>query len=326
MCHLTRSYRSETFAATRISRRGLLTIVTHILILQAVLFCIPRVLWRIGGAREGFQHTVCLDALDNDMFERKDDDDNGRKINEDAMTRIENYVRRYINLRESVIYHTDITSLLPSGYRYTVLFIVTEFLMVFNSISQFYLLQFLLGIDFINFGIDYLSNMPNILMAETNRFPREAFCDLTVRQQINVQTYTVQCSLPSNMINEKIFLLVWVMLFCVSVLNIVSLAYQVTSIKGMRSKAIEEINSYQLRKSFQTESTRSMMNVNRFVCECLKLDILLFLWQLKQSHKPIIYDVMFRLWDRYSHEEDGEAPEKSEPESKDSHISYHSTI
>ena len=43
-------------------------------------------------------------------------------------------------------------------------------------------------------------------LEDTRRFPRVTFCDLDVRQMTNVQTWTVQCSLPINLFNEKTFL------------------------------------------------------------------------------------------------------------------------
>jgi len=59
----------------------------------------------------------------------------------------------------------------------------------------------------------------------SERFPRVTLCDFQILQLDNVQKYTVQCVLPINLFNEKIFLLIWFWLVFVAVATFVNLLH-----------------------------------------------------------------------------------------------------
>lgn len=100
------------------------------------------------------------------------------------------------------------------------LYIVVKLLFIANVFGQLFALNFFLGHDFHAYGVDVVSAlMRGDDWTASQRFPRITMCDFLVRRLGNVQRYTVQCVLPINLFNEKIYLFIW---FWLVVLTIVT--------------------------------------------------------------------------------------------------------
>ncbi|CAJ0580383.1 unnamed protein product, partial [Mesorhabditis spiculigera] len=97
----------------------------------------------------------------------------------------------------------------------TWLYIVMKCLYVVNIVAQLCLLNRFLGTQnhlFWGFNV-FRSLLQGMEWDRTGLFPRVTFCDLRVHQSHGTpMTYTVQCVLPLNMLNEKLFVLMWAML------------------------------------------------------------------------------------------------------------------
>ena len=107
-------------------------------------------------------------------------------------------------------------------------YLFTKLLYLGNAIGQLFMLDVFLGMnkDYRLYGILVMSRM---VRGEdwswSERFPRVTMCDFQVRQMKNVQTYTVQCVLPINLFNEKIFLFIWFWLLFIALSTLSSLIH-----------------------------------------------------------------------------------------------------
>ena len=107
------------------------------------------------------------------------------------------------------------------GNYLVVLYIFTKMLFMINILGQFFLLNLFLGMDFHFYGIEVIKSLAH-RTDWTTRFPRITMCDFKIRHLANIQRYTVQCVLPINLFNEKIYVFLWFWLVLVGVLTCLS--------------------------------------------------------------------------------------------------------
>lgn len=93
------------------------------------------------------------------------------------------------------------------------LFLFHKVLYILNIFLQLFMLNKLLGTPYNMFGLEVLQGMvkPDHHWIESGRiaFPRVTMCDFNVRRLGNLHRYAVQCTLPLNLFNEKIYVFLW---------------------------------------------------------------------------------------------------------------------
>ncbi len=101
---------------------------------------------------------------------------------------------------------------------------MVKLIYIINVIGQFFILDSVLDSPFSTYGFAVMGthisdsaweSSPNVI------FPRVTMCDFNIRRLGNVHRYTVQCALPINLYNEKIFLFLWFWFVFVSIVSII---------------------------------------------------------------------------------------------------------
>jgi len=106
------------------------------------------------------------------------------------------------------------------GTYLTGLYVAVKFLYVVNVIVQFFILNGFMGSWFSLYGFEVMDGLAGDHdWKESPRFPRITLCDFDIRQLQNIQRYTVQCVLPINLFNEKIFIFLWFWFCIVAILT-----------------------------------------------------------------------------------------------------------
>jgi hypothetical protein len=107
---------------------------------------------------------------------------------------------------------------------YTLMYFTIKILYTINTITQFFLLNAFLSFNFTGYGVETINKLfSSEDWFESPRFPRVTMCDFMIRHLgSNQHWYAIQCNLPINIYNEKIFFGIWIWLIVLTILNILS--------------------------------------------------------------------------------------------------------
>ena len=112
------------------------------------------------------------------------------------------------------------------GNYLTVMYIFVKVLYIANVIGQFLLLNSFLGTSYGWYGYEVLVNLiAGRPWTTSDRFPRVTLCDFKMRVIGHVNRYTVQCALPINLFNEKIYTFLWFWFVFVAAATVLSMLW-----------------------------------------------------------------------------------------------------
>ena len=194
-----------------------------ILIGQAVLFYLPRIVWYLFNKKSGIAVSTVTDAAVECQ----------RKTDADGREKAINCVIKHLNRYLSEITRKHLLSNYCKGlwwYLYgnyiIILYLVVKLLYIINVVGQLFLLNIFLETDYNLYGFHVVKRLIDGEDWRTsNRFPRVTLCDFELRIVGNVNRYTVQCALPVNLFNEKIYIFLWFWFVAVALVTSVSFIF-----------------------------------------------------------------------------------------------------
>lgn len=279
-----------------------------ILVLQACMFYVPRMFWKATSGFSSLNIKKFLKMANEATYET------GDKRNE-KVKNVANYFERYIKIRniEYTQYrrmqHTN--EMLSSagahkGNFLVTMFLITSLLYFITSISQIFIVDVLLGVEFKTLGPDIFQRVSKGLsLLDSNRFPVVTFCDFEVRQMVNIQTWTVQCSLPINLYNEKVFILNWFLLVVMSAVNAVYFLYNAVStcLPYRAEKYVEKfifLENDILTGKNQKITEHFADSEKYFVHDYLRRDGVFLLWLLSNKTNQVVAgEIIEVVWKNY---------------------------
>lgn len=179
--------------------------VCFVLFFQAMLFYIPRYLWKSWEENRIKMLVLSLNSpIVNDDYKEE------RKI----------IIINYFKLNMG--HH--------NGYMYQ--FVFCEILNLINVIGQMYLMDYFLGGEFSTYGFDVLkfTNLDSEMRIDPMErvFPKVTKCTFnSYGPSGSLQKFDGLCILPLNIINEKIYVFLWYWFIILSILTAISLVLEV---------------------------------------------------------------------------------------------------
>ena len=288
-----------------------------ILLFMALCFYFPRMLWRSLNNRSGLDIEKLVDEA-----MKQEQQDNPSEGREKTINFIVHSLQFYIENRYRTPGPHNQRRSLPQKFWYyftfwrhrhlsaylVVLFTFVKLLFLVNSVVQIFLLNAFLGNDYHLFGIEVVSKfLRGLDWGESKRFPRVTLCDFHIREVGIVHRYTVQCVLPINLFNEKIFLILWFWILILAAFNsgdFISWLLRVFRVDGRTAYVRRKLAMMGvLAAKDDDEHQNEKRNAKRFVRNYLQEDGCFALRLLARNGQDIIVgEVIERLYRHYCDE------------------------
>jgi hypothetical protein len=278
-----------------------------ILLVQALLFYIPIMLWRSMNSRSGIDVNNIVEA--GETFQNTELAAQQKTTLSFMTKQMDRYLESQHEFRSGCT--VSLKNLFSrtcfrccgrrQGNYLVSLYIVTKLLFLTNVFVQLFTLNFFLGHDFHAYGIDVIQSLWNgDDWTASPRFPRVTMCDFLIRRLGNVQRYTVQCVLPINLFNEKIYLFVWFWLVLLAGLTFFTLMQWIVRFAIAKDRHRFISKNLKLMNKDVSGDANYKTRVNAFVRNYLKQDGV-FVLRLVHINTNAITSTEFiaELWDNY---------------------------
>jgi len=274
--------------------------VPLILLTMALLFKIPRMAFKVFSASSGISLDRLAGLAKETQYAKPQD-------RHDRLTYIVKYLDQWLSgvseyragmcvrIRQKLGEACCFICGRHSGNYLVTAIIFVKILYFGNCVAQLFLLNTFLGTNYNVYGFEV---MQSLAMGEdwttSPRFPRITLCDFEIRQMTNVQRWTVQCVLPINLFNEKIFIFLWfwiVLIAALSAFSVVVTIYATIFPQHRRSYMRKYLRLSDLYK--KTDIDRKILR--KFVESYLKQDGVYVLRAVSNNANDVIATELVKL-------------------------------
>lgn len=280
--------------------------VPFVLALQAVLFYMPCLIWRLLNWQSGITVkgvvNMAQDVQNMQIDKRKE-----------SVSVVAAHIHDALDSQRKLSSSSRFLGMLLYGKHYgsyvTGLYLFVKFLYFIQVICQFLILNSFLGTNYTFWGFEILRDLAyGREWEESGHFPRVTMCDFEVRVLGNLHRHTVQCVLMVNMFNEKIYLFLWWWFLLVAVCTLLSLIYWIVMsiMKGQQRVFIHRyLRVYDLVK----DDMGDRRALSRFVNNCLRPDGVFLLRMVATNAGDLITtDIVSSLWKQFLNDQAAERP------------------
>ncbi|XP_050418681.1 innexin unc-9 isoform X1 [Patella vulgata] len=292
--------------------------VPLILLFQAFMFKFPNIMWRVFNGGSGINLDKVVDMAEKTQMGSPDD----RKTTIDHISK---YLDRWLETHREYKYNIIVRAKQKmariccffcnkrAGTYLVAFYLFVKVLYVVNVIGQFFLLNAFLASDYSLYGFEVMEMLANEgSWKESPRFPRVTLCDFRIRQLQNIQRWTVQCVLPINLFNEKIFIFIWFWLVIVATLSCINMLAWFYRIVLKRNRAAYIKKYLKINNELHTASDKK--TCVKFADQYLRDDGVFVLRVIsKNSTDLVVTDLVQNMWNMYKKKTRPTEPNEYEP-------------
>jgi len=275
---------------------------------MALCFYFPRMIWRSLNNKSGLD----IEKLVDQALKHEQQTDERQKTIDYIVGSLQIYIENRYKTPEKRFPQKFWYRLAFWRHRHlssyiVILFTLVKFLFLFNSFVQIFLLNTFLGNDYHLFGLEVLDKfLRGLDWGESKRFPRVTLCDFHIREIGIIHRYTVQCVLPINLFNEKIFLILWFWILILVVFNVCDFISWLLRILRVDGRTAYVRRKLAMNRSFDPQVSSAQMKFDEkklsraFVRDYLQEDGCFALRLLARNGQDILVgDVIDQLYKHF---------------------------
>lgn len=278
--------------------------VPMILLFQALLFKLPCIMWRILSTTSGVNLDRIVTLAAETQFIAPEDRERTIKHIARYMDRWLENAREYrsgccIRLRQQLANYCCLLCGKRYGNYLVAIYMIIKCLYLANAIGQLFILNAFLGTNYNIYGFDIMSQLiQGNNWSESPRFPRVTLCDFEIRRLGNLNRYTVQCVLPINLFNEKIFIFIWFWLVFVAALSVLNFLIWIYTIV-VRPQRIRYLKKFlKVNECYKSELDKKL--AVKFAEQYLRQDGIFVLRLVgKNANDVLVSELILQLWNQY---------------------------
>ena len=267
-----------------------------ILACMAVLFYVPRVVWATFNKKSGIEVTTLTGAAIECQHKTDPAD------REKTLRYMIKHMGRFLGEVRGKLYMSSKLQNIwwrAYGTYLATLYLVIKLAFILNCVAQLILLDHMLGLRDHLHGLNFIQRLLfSEEGVESPLFPRVAMCDFKIRALGNVRRYTIQCSLPINLFNEKIFISVWFWLVFVAAASVFSFLqwFWYALYYGQHVNYVKT----RLITMGKIGENRERDRIDIFVREFMRRDGVFLIYLISVNSSDLIAsEVVVGLWDHY---------------------------
>ncbi len=182
-----------------------------------------------------------------------------------------------------------------------ILYMTVKLLFLGNAVGQLFLLNWFLGHQYSMYGVTILRAMiADDKWEESPIFPYVTLCDFRIRRLANVHRYTVQCVLPINLFNEKIYLYLWFWFLLVSCFTLLGFLVWLVPLASRWCRHLALMGYLSGNEEFESHKPCDKRTLDLFLDEYLGSDGYLMMRLLDvNTNQIVVREVVGSLWKQY---------------------------